>query len=48
LKEESVVSDLVTAEEIKQAPTEPASTRMIMSHPAFALGLEDIRNGKPF
>jgi hypothetical protein len=42
------MSDLATAPDIEQAPTVPASTRMIMSHPAFALGLEDIRNGKPF
>jgi hypothetical protein len=48
LKEESVVSDLVTAADIEQAPTVPASTQAIMSRPAFALGLDDIRNGKPF
>jgi hypothetical protein len=42
------VSDLITAADIEQAPTVPASVRQIMSHPAFAIGIEDIRKGKSF
>jgi hypothetical protein len=42
------MSDLVTAVDIKQAPTVPASTPQIMRHPDFAVGFDDIRNGRPF
>ncbi len=37
-----------TATVREQAATLPASTKMIMSDPAFADGLDDIRAGRPF